>query len=42
MGTLVCQDCNATVDQFEAEKVKVLYCECEVCKSGKNINVNHH
>ena len=31
MGTIVCQECNATIDHFEDEKVTVLYsskCNC--------------
>ncbi|WP_433749341.1 GapA-binding peptide SR1P [Falsibacillus pallidus] len=33
MGTIVCQNCNNTIDHFEDEKVTVLYskkcCHCD-------------
>ncbi|MCM3768656.1 MULTISPECIES: GapA-binding peptide SR1P [Bacillaceae] len=31
MGTLVCQNCNSTIDHFEDEKVTVLYSKCNCC-----------
>lgn len=31
MGTLVCQECDTTIDYFEAEKVTVLYSTCQCC-----------
>ncbi|MGE6631240.1 GapA-binding peptide SR1P [Bacillus sp. NPDC077027] len=31
MGTIVCQDCNETIDQFENEKVTTLYGTCGHC-----------
>ncbi|WP_059169993.1 GapA-binding peptide SR1P [Bacillus sp. FJAT-27445] len=35
MGTIVCQNCNSTIDHFEDEKVTVLYskCTCDKCHS---------
>ncbi|MCQ6275114.1 GapA-binding peptide SR1P [Bacillus sp. V3B] len=36
MGTIVCQECNATLDHFEDEKVTVLYSSnCNCCKHEK-------
>lgn len=31
MGTIVCQNCNSTIDHFEDEKVTVLYSKCDSC-----------
>ncbi|WP_230129307.1 GapA-binding peptide SR1P [Bacillus sp. CECT 9360] len=28
MGTIVCQQCNVTMDHYEDEKVNVLYSNC--------------
>ncbi|MCM3652479.1 GapA-binding peptide SR1P [Metabacillus litoralis] len=36
MGTLVCQECNSTVDHFEVEKVTILYSKSECCRKKKN------
>ena len=33
MGTIVCQECNATIDQFEDEKVTVLYSSSAIVKT---------
>ncbi|WP_066367758.1 GapA-binding peptide SR1P [Neobacillus fumarioli] len=35
MGTLVCQNCNSTIDHFEDEKVTVLYAKCDDCCDHK-------
>ena len=31
VGTIICQDCNETIDQFENEKVTTLYGTCGHC-----------
>ncbi|MBE4908888.1 GapA-binding peptide SR1P [Bacillus luteolus] len=31
MGTIVCQNCNNTIDHFDDEKVTTLYAKCEEC-----------
>jgi hypothetical protein len=31
MGTIICQDCNNTIDHYEDEKVSVLYSKCGRC-----------
>ncbi|MBU8788225.1 MULTISPECIES: GapA-binding peptide SR1P [Bacillus] len=31
MGTIVCQECNETIQHFEDEKVTVLYGTCGHC-----------
>jgi len=37
MGTIVCQDCNSTIDYFEDEKVTVLYSKCKThCCDGEH------
>ncbi|WP_163539164.1 GapA-binding peptide SR1P [Gracilibacillus sp. YIM 98692] len=38
MGTLVCQNCNSTIDHFEDEKVTVLYAKCRCCRTRKRLN----
>ncbi|MCM3444205.1 GapA-binding peptide SR1P [Metabacillus halosaccharovorans] len=38
MGTVICQNCNSTIDHFENEKVTVLYSKCECCDSAKKID----
>lgn len=38
MGTIVCQECGATIDFFEAEKVTVLYSTKCNCKKHEHQN----
>lgn len=38
MGTIVCQECNATIDHFEDEKVTVLYSSNCNCKNHEHHN----
>ncbi|WP_338469964.1 GapA-binding peptide SR1P [Niallia sp. XMNu-256] len=38
MGTIVCQECNATIDYFEDEKVTVLYSSNCNCKGHEHHN----
>ncbi|MCA1034525.1 MULTISPECIES: GapA-binding peptide SR1P [Bacillaceae] len=40
MGTIVCQDCNSTIDHFEDEKVTVLYAKCNCRKGGQKEKSN--
>jgi hypothetical protein len=35
MGTIICQNCSATIDQFENEKVATLYGQCTCCDNEK-------
>jgi hypothetical protein len=36
MGTVICQNCNSTIDHFEDEKVTVLYSKCKCCDNNVN------
>ncbi|WP_084786613.1 GapA-binding peptide SR1P [Bacillus tuaregi] len=38
MGTIVCQVCDNTIEQFETEKVTTLYGQCTCC--GENHKKN--
>ncbi|WP_121610690.1 GapA-binding peptide SR1P [Mesobacillus foraminis] len=40
MGTVICSDCNRTVDHFEDEKITVLYSRCNSCLERNN-NTSH-
>ncbi len=33
MGTIICQNCDSTIDYFEDEKVTVLYATSHKCTS---------
>ncbi|MEN2468151.1 GapA-binding peptide SR1P [Ornithinibacillus sp. FSL M8-0202] len=33
MGTIVCQQCQETIEHYENEKVAILYGTCPKCKS---------
>lgn len=35
MGTIICQTCSETIDQFETEKVSTLYGQCPCCNNEK-------
>ncbi|HSU79664.1 MAG TPA: GapA-binding peptide SR1P [Candidatus Angelobacter sp.] len=35
MGTIVCQQCERTIDKFEDQKVTTLYGTCKSCKQTK-------
>jgi hypothetical protein len=41
MGTLICENCNATIDHFEDEKVTVLYSKCDCCHNVDKVNRNN-
>ncbi|MFZ3579625.1 GapA-binding peptide SR1P [Virgibacillus sp. DJP39] len=32
MGTIICQDCQQIIEQFDDEKVTTLYGACPSCK----------
>ncbi|CDQ40255.1 MULTISPECIES: GapA-binding peptide SR1P [Virgibacillus] len=32
MGTIVCQDCQKVIEQFDDEKVTTLYGTCPTCR----------
>ncbi|ASN05900.1 GapA-binding peptide SR1P [Virgibacillus necropolis] len=32
MGTIICQDCQQIIEQFDDEKVTTLYGACPTCK----------
>lgn len=32
MGTIICQDCQQVIEQFDDEKVTTLYGACPTCK----------
>lgn len=32
MGTIICSDCNETIQYFDYEKVTVLYASCKDCR----------
>ncbi|WP_081755879.1 GapA-binding peptide SR1P [Paucisalibacillus sp. EB02] len=36
MGTIICQQCQETIEHFENNKVTVLYGTCPTCKSNSN------
>jgi uncharacterized CHY-type Zn-finger protein len=36
MGTIVCGQCQETIEHYENEKVVVLYGTCPTCKSNAN------
>ncbi|HWO97117.1 MAG TPA: GapA-binding peptide SR1P [Bacillus sp. (in: firmicutes)] len=35
MGTIICQNCSETIEQFEHEKVSTLYGQCNCCDKEK-------
>ncbi|WP_221563986.1 GapA-binding peptide SR1P [Alkalihalobacillus sp. TS-13] len=35
MGTVVCVNCNTTIEHYEFEKVTTLYSNCPDCKNKK-------
>ena len=37
MGTIVCQECESTIGQFEDEKVTVLYSSSCNCTKHENL-----
>lgn len=40
MGTIVCQQCNHTIDFFEDEKVTTLYGTCNHCDCEQEKRMN--
>ncbi|WP_430786206.1 GapA-binding peptide SR1P [Virgibacillus flavescens] len=32
MGTIICQDCQQIIEQYDDEKVSTLYGACPTCK----------
>ncbi len=42
MGTIVCQQCESTIDHFEDEKVTTLYAKCcDSCEHEKTEKYNN-
>jgi hypothetical protein len=35
MGTIICQDCDHTIEHFDDEKVTTLYAKCNDCCGDK-------